>query len=228
MGGRPRLARQRLPGYGAVTFALQRAANRASSARRRMLAPPPGCRGGAPFCRGFRPSRRLAELYACPSRFRQTNGDGLFRRPGAVFAFADVVDLLADELACLCRRRLALPLIARCASHRLFLRHDIPPRQRPPRRSCWLCTALQRAAAPIASRAFAIVCLCGRATRSDRSRPIPTPIIALVATAKPKVGRFNSTVFMGTPLELNPFMWRAGIVQAAFASSRGSSASSRT
>src|SRR4029079_3222404 len=57
----------------------------------------------------------------------KTNGDCLFRRPGAVFAMADLVYLLAHKFSRLSRRRLAGPLCALRFLDCLFLGHNRSP-----------------------------------------------------------------------------------------------------
>src|SRR5579859_6387923 len=51
------------------------------------------------------------EIDAGSSRFRQSDCDGLLGRPRSVLAFADVVDLFADELTRLRRCRLTFALV---------------------------------------------------------------------------------------------------------------------
>src|SRR5262249_57691403 len=72
-------------------------------------------------------ARRRRQLDARASRFRQPDGDRLLGRPGAVFALANVVDLLAYEFARLRAGRLALPFVASGARECRFLRHSSPP-----------------------------------------------------------------------------------------------------
>ena len=93
-----------------VRLALQRLRCRARPGPRRLrwLALP-----GLVCLRRRAPRRRLAPLrwaqwHTCASRLRQPDRDRLLRRPRAVFAFPDVVDLLADELAGGRRRATAL------------------------------------------------------------------------------------------------------------------------
>src|SRR5205814_947228 len=64
------------------------------------------------------------QLYSCPPRLRETNGDRLFRRSGAVFAFPDVFHLFADKLASLGGRRLAFALVFARAFNRFFFCHN--------------------------------------------------------------------------------------------------------
>jgi len=53
---------------------------------------------GADFAR-LRTASWSSELYASAAGFGEADGDGLFDGAGAVFAFADVLDFFADELA---------------------------------------------------------------------------------------------------------------------------------
>jgi len=87
-----------------------------------------GPAGGAPSCRGRGSSRRLLPRgLPCPARgqgdpglprFRQADRDRLLRRSRAVLALADVMNLLANELARLRRGSLAtLPVPSRSRFH---------------------------------------------------------------------------------------------------------------
>jgi hypothetical protein len=58
-------------------------------------------------------------------RLRKAYRNRLFRGPCPVLALADVVDLLADERACLCRRRAPGSFGLACAFHRRLLSHSI-------------------------------------------------------------------------------------------------------
>src|ERR1700686_2739744 len=64
--------------------------------------------------------RRRRQLHARPPCLRQADSDGLLRRPRAVLAFADVLDLFMYEFASLRRRRLTLALVLSCSSDRLL------------------------------------------------------------------------------------------------------------
>ena len=100
---RPRCRRTRLP--------LQRAPHRARPPCGWPPPPPPLgdiARGLASGLRRSLPRSRRLKLHARPPRLRQADCDRLFGRSRAVLALTDVVHLLADELAGLCRRRLAL------------------------------------------------------------------------------------------------------------------------
>ena len=57
------------------------------------------------------------------ARLRQPDRDGLLGRACAMLAFANVMDFLADELARLGRRRLALLLVAPCSRDGVLVRH---------------------------------------------------------------------------------------------------------
>src|SRR5512147_1959802 len=113
---RMRLPRQRRLGRGGTTFALQRPADRPRPlARHRPLAAMALlalASGALPSLLGRRALLRHRQIDAGTPRLRETDGDGLLGRTGAVLALADVVDLLADELAGLGARRLPLSLVA--------------------------------------------------------------------------------------------------------------------
>src|SRR6185503_16779931 len=70
-----------------------------------------------------RPGARSTQLHAGAPRLRQPDRDRLLGGPGAVAAPADVVDLLADELAGLGAGRLSFPLRLAGALQRAFLGH---------------------------------------------------------------------------------------------------------
>src|SRR5262245_45600638 len=103
-----------------MALVLQRLARGARArARDALLRPPP--RGDVLLFLTPRRRRRLAlllrrQLDACAPCLGEADGNRLLRRARAVLALAHVVDLFADELARLCARRLALPLVARRAS----------------------------------------------------------------------------------------------------------------
>src|SRR5207244_1625659 len=87
---------------------------------RPQIAPRPPARAGRRRSRAGR-----WQLDARPPRFRQADGDRLLRRARAVLALADMVDLLAHELARLRRGRLALRRILPGAPDRLLVGHGI-------------------------------------------------------------------------------------------------------
>ena len=70
---------------------------------------------------------RRPELHAGAPRLRKADRDGLLRRARAVLAFADVMDLFADELARLRARRLPGPLVLPGSSGFLDRACDMPP-----------------------------------------------------------------------------------------------------
>src|SRR5439155_26472787 len=74
------------------------------------------------------PLRRRLEPHAGAPRLGQADGDRLLGRARAVLALPHVLDLLADELAGLRRRSLALPLRLMRSLDRLLLRHHPSPR----------------------------------------------------------------------------------------------------
>jgi hypothetical protein len=128
--GTLRLACERLLGRCTSAFALQRTGSRARSARSR-----PGrssrraarilCAAlGLGLCR----CRRRWQLDASTSRLRQADGDRLFRGSSSVFAFAYVMDFLADERAGLCRGRPSSTLRLARAFNSGLLRHSYPPK----------------------------------------------------------------------------------------------------
>jgi len=100
--------------------------------------PSGGSRGSSCRCArswAFPPPRHL---YTCSPRLRQTDRDRLLCRSRAVFPFTDVVDFLANELACLCRWRFALSLVAPSALDRFSFGHRSSfwmSRRRPCRRT---------------------------------------------------------------------------------------------
>src|SRR5262245_4468960 len=74
------------------------------------------------------PFARRRQIDTGFSSFRQADGDRLLRIPRSMFAFADVMHLLADELARLRGRRLALaPIVLRTLDSFLFW-HGFAPR----------------------------------------------------------------------------------------------------
>src|SRR5262249_35593204 len=76
------------------------------------------------------PALGRPELHAGPACLRQPDRDRLLGRPSAVLALADVVHLLANELACLRGRCLTLAPISLGALDGFLLRHDAPPVRR--------------------------------------------------------------------------------------------------
>src|SRR5262245_60829984 len=111
-----RLAREREVRGGAPRLLLQAAERRLGSGRRHAL-----------LLRSRATCGPLALLVrdvdTGTPRLRQTDGDGLLGALRAVLALADVVDLLADELARLRARRLALALVAAGTFEGGFFRH---------------------------------------------------------------------------------------------------------
>jgi len=121
-----RMSRQRLLRCCPAAFALQRAFRRACAFSRRLFAAP-----GAPlgkitlrltFCSFFAALWRR-QLYSSPPRLGETNGDGLLRRSGAVFAFPNVFHFFAHKLARLSRRRFAFALVFARAFDCFFFCH---------------------------------------------------------------------------------------------------------
>src|ERR1700722_1056897 len=112
-----RLSRQRFARSRATRFTLERFTHRT-----RHLWPPLGfahalaCligifRTPAGALGGLAAFRRR-QIDAGAPRFRQPDGDDLFGGTRAMFAAADFADLLTHKLACLCRCRFALSLVA--------------------------------------------------------------------------------------------------------------------
>src|SRR5205823_7716663 len=66
---------------------------------------------------------RCGELHAGAPRLGETDRDRLLGRPRTVLPFADVVDLLAYELARLCGRGFTFALVLARAFDRLSFRH---------------------------------------------------------------------------------------------------------
>src|SRR5215212_627766 len=64
---------------------------------------------------------------ACPPGLREADGDGLFRRSGAMLAAADLVDLFANEFTSLSRGRLARALVPPCLLGCSFVRNHHSP-----------------------------------------------------------------------------------------------------
>jgi hypothetical protein len=75
-------------------------------------------------------ARRL-QINARASCLREPDRNGLLRRARAMLAFADMVDLLANELACLRAGSFAFASIATRPLQRSFLRHVLSPQRRP-------------------------------------------------------------------------------------------------
>src|SRR5438046_10526552 len=74
---------------------------------------------------GHRVARWRRHAHAGTARLRESDRDRLFGRPGAVLAFADVVELFTHELAGLRAGRLPLAAVAARALQRLLLRHIV-------------------------------------------------------------------------------------------------------
>jgi hypothetical protein len=64
------------------------------------------------------------QLYSGSTCFRETNGDRLLWRSGAVFAFANMFHFFANKLARLCGRRFAFALVFACAFNCFFFWHN--------------------------------------------------------------------------------------------------------
>lgn len=98
-------------------------ARRSAAGRRTECSSAPRARGtlACSFRRLAFPGRRQIDT-RLPG-LREADCDGLFRRSGAVPAFADVMNFLAHELAGLCRRLLAGTPGRTCAPDGRFLRH---------------------------------------------------------------------------------------------------------
>ena len=127
-----RLPRQRGVRRGRLPFPLQRPLNRLGPLGRGLAlgrCPVPTCIGpGRALARPFRGLALFGrrQIDARPPSLGQPDGDGLLGRSRPVLAFADVLDLLADELAGLRRGRLALPFILAGPFNRFLFRHGIP------------------------------------------------------------------------------------------------------
>src|SRR5579864_4940826 len=106
--GRPRACRGGASSWIALTLAR---------IALRLLAS--GARGLAAF--------RSLQFHARPASFGETDGNGLFRIPRAVFAFADMVHLFAHKLARLCAGRLAFPGVFSCPFQGSLFRHGCAP-----------------------------------------------------------------------------------------------------
>ena len=120
--------RQRLARRGRPRLALQSSQTGSGSLRRRLSPParltcPIILRRALTRALGRLPLPRRLQLHTGPSRLGQTDRDRLFRGSRAVFAFTDVLDLFMDELACLCRRRLAFTFCLASAFDGSFLWH---------------------------------------------------------------------------------------------------------
>src|ERR671931_891893 len=106
-----------------------------------------GSLGGAPLS-------RCSQLYSRAPRLGEPNGDGLLRRSRTVLPFANVVHLLAHELACLRRRRFPFPRIFMRPFDRFAVRHDSLP--------SWSWAHLRRRPCPASPH--------GRKTRAPQAR----------------------------------------------------------
>ena len=143
-----------LLGRGARAFALRSVS---PAPRARASTPPGGSRDGAPWRwpdsfssketglalpladlvgplgRAFRPAAGLSlprrlQRHSGAAGLRESDGDCLLRRPGAVLPATDVLHLLTDELPGCRRRALALPQVLPGLLQRLLLRHGrLPP-----------------------------------------------------------------------------------------------------
>src|SRR5437660_150674 len=97
-----------------MRLAAQRASDRAGAASRRPALRPTTFAMRCLAC-GLAALGRLAELHAGAAGLGETDGDGLLRRARAVLAFADVVNLLADEFTGLRAGRLSGARLFSCA-----------------------------------------------------------------------------------------------------------------
>src|SRR5207253_2610226 len=77
-----------------------------------------------PPAQALRSLARRAQLHPRAPRFREPDGDGLLGGPRPVLALADVVHLLAHELARLRGWRLAFPGVLVGPLQRLLFGHD--------------------------------------------------------------------------------------------------------
>jgi hypothetical protein len=108
-----------------MTLVFQRGQRRFRSRRGRLLM---AC-AAARFAGGRLPRplasrfRRRRKLHTCAPSLRQSDGDGLFRRPRAVLPFTNVIDLFTNKFARLRRRSLPFRLVFSCAPQSFFLRH---------------------------------------------------------------------------------------------------------
>src|SRR5262249_2152647 len=115
-GGASGLARERAPRHGAVRFALENPRYRTRDARPAVgfalvLARGISICGASTRARLGLTFPRRAKGNARAPRLRQPDGDGLLRRSCAMFAAADLADLLVHELASLGARRFPRPLV---------------------------------------------------------------------------------------------------------------------
>src|SRR6185312_378291 len=120
---------QRARRRGRRAFPLQRCSGgspslgcRSAFGRRTLPKSVSARRASAGLARGLSALRRR-KLHACAAGFRESDGDCLFAGAGTVLTLPNVLDLLADELACLCARRLALTPVAPGSLQCLSLRH---------------------------------------------------------------------------------------------------------
>jgi hypothetical protein len=67
--------------------------------------------------------RRRRQIHTRAASLRQPDGDGLLRRSRSMLPFANVIDLFANELARLRRRRFPFRFVFPCASQSLLLWH---------------------------------------------------------------------------------------------------------
>jgi hypothetical protein len=110
-----------------MALAFERAFRRAGALRGRFSAA-----GGPAFTqitlgltlRSLLAAFRRRQFYSRPPRFRETNGDRLLWRSGAVFAFPNVFHFFADKLASLSARRFAFALVFVRAFNCFFFRHN--------------------------------------------------------------------------------------------------------
>ncbi len=125
-GGGARLSREGLVRSRRVRLALERGFDGAATLRRRrarLASPLPRrvvTRGRLTGAHRRPPRLRRGERHARPPRLRQSDRDRLLRRARAVLALANVIHLLAHELAGRRRRRLARREVLLRLVHRLL------------------------------------------------------------------------------------------------------------
>src|ERR1700682_6544514 len=125
----PGLGGERLARSGLVALALQRGADCPAPPRGwpAGLSPPLpdliGAPGRAPRSRLCLSLGRRFERHAGPPGLGKADGDRLLRGARAVLSLADVLDLLADELACRGRGLLAFAQVLLRPLHRFLLGH---------------------------------------------------------------------------------------------------------
>jgi hypothetical protein len=129
----PRLSRQRTMGRGTAPFPLQRAlrsfgaTSAGCRASRRAVSPRIGALRTLTGLFRRATLRRRLEIDAGPACLREPYRDGLLRGASAVLALTNVIHLLANELARLRARRLALKLVPPRSFHCPLLWHVSSP-----------------------------------------------------------------------------------------------------